>query len=181
MTNALTDEERRQRHRERERRRYSANPQKKIERDRKYRAANLEKVREKDRRYYAANLEKVLEKRRRYHAANPGRNMRWFHRMQPEDWAALWDAQAGRCYLCGNLLTRQTAVIDHDHACCPPDHSCRFCRRGLCCSNCNAAIGLAGDDPDQMERMAASLRAAKLAVARRMAGKPVQETLPGDE
>lgn len=98
-----------------------------------------------------------------------------FHGMRSADWAALWDAQEGRCYLCGDAMSAEQrlgpgsalVIVDHDHSCCPDWHSCRICRRGLAHSNCNVAIGMANDDPAQLRRMADALEAAQLAVEQR--------------
>jgi hypothetical protein len=94
--------------------------------------------------------------------------------MSPADWAALWEAQGGRCYLCGGELAAGNGCIDHDHSCCPPKRSCAVCRRGLSCRQCNIAIGMASDDPSRLRRMAAALEAAQLMVSERLAGAPRQ-------
>jgi hypothetical protein len=98
----------------------------------------------------------------------------------PDTWAAMWDAQNGQCYLCGDPLDDRSTHVDHDHSCCPPGRSCQVCRRGLACGNCNVAIGLAADDPDRLEQIAGSLRAAKAAVALRLAGRPEQSAFDLD-
>jgi hypothetical protein len=101
------------------------------------------------------------------------------HDMSPEEWAALWDAQAGRCYMCGELMEPRNgrgsavkgswlaAVIDHDHGCCPADRSCAACRRGLAHNKCNRLAGLAADDPAFLRRIADGLDAARAAARRR--------------
>lgn len=85
------------------------------------------------------------------------------HGMTPEEWDAMWSAQAGRCCYCQDPLpvNRRQVHIDHDHSCCPPKRSCVLCRRGLSCQNCNFVVGNAGDDPDRLERIASSLRRMK--------------------
>lgn len=108
------------------------------------------------------------------------------HGMRPEDWTALWNAQDGRCYLCSGEMEKPdgprsvgigsaTVVIDHDHSCCPPNKTCRICRRGLAHSLCNQTIGLAGDSPERLRHMADALESALLAVAERkaQAGAPL--------
>lgn len=132
------------------------------------------------RQWKAANPGKLKEQQRRYRERHPnsGRCRQWRHGVSPDDLAAMWAAQDGRCYLCGDQLpSLAQSAIDHHHGCCPARTSCRFCRRGLACLNCNSLIGMAGDDPDRLERIAASLRAASAAVGQRMAAKPVQGTL----
>lgn len=57
--------------------------------------------------------------------------------------------------------------IDHDHACCPSGKfagrkvSCGNCIRGLLCSNCNAALGLLGDNVSRMRGLLKYLENAK--------------------
>lgn len=173
-----------------------------LERQREYAAANPRDP-AKRREYYLRNREGFREKQRAYDAANPrdpeGRreyNRHWqararaatpekyraqrmyaHHGMWPGDWAAMWAAQDGRCYLCGDELTEDTAVIEHDHRCCPAFYSCRNCRRGLACEHCNRAIGLAQDDPDRLRRMADALEAARLLVDQRLAEAGEPQTL----
>lgn len=77
----------------------------------------------------------------------------------PEWYARTWQAQDGRCFLCGNELTGKTREMhtDHDHRCCPQNRSCRRCRRGLSCRRCNQLIGLVFEDPDLLRRIADTL------------------------
>jgi hypothetical protein len=106
----------------------------------------------------------------------------WFmHRMRPEDWEAMWTAQAGRCYLCDGCLPTERAQVnlDHDHACCPPRRSCRWCRRGMTCGPCNRIIGAARDNPEVLRHIAASLEAALVLSKLSLAAKPASpESLP---
>lgn len=148
------------------------------------------------REYYSQNREKIRAQQAAY-GARPGsreaqkdRAAMWyqvngeqvraavmarFHDgMTPEAWAALWVAQDGRCYLCGDELergkkNRRGPHIEHDHSCCGPHKSCRVCRRGLACADCNGAIGYAHDDPARLRRIADALEAAKAAFAVRKA------------
>lgn len=147
-----------------QRARYWQDPEKAREQRRAYYARNHEKERSTRRVFYGRNREEML----RRSALNRARAR---HGMQPEDWAQLREEQDGCCYLCGDDLPDDTRLIhiDHDHSCCPRNYSCGTCRRGLACNRCNQAIGLAGDDPDRMERMAGNLRSAKREVAARMA------------
>lgn len=50
-------------------------------------------------------------------------------------------------------------VVDHDHACCPGDHSCGKCVKGLICFDCNTALGLLRDDAAAADRLAGYVRA----------------------
>jgi hypothetical protein len=183
--------------REYQRNYYQANKKKKDEKSRAWRLANPEKSREYGRRYDATHAEEVRERRRQKRLANrdsflarerkyrarlgpEGRRVQHWalnHGLRPEDWGAIWDAQEGRCYLCRDQLEPQSVHIDHDHACCPKDHSCTYCRRGLACRACNQLIGMARDDPDKLRRIAGNLEVALAATAERMAARPEQLTL----
>lgn len=138
------------------------------QRKRDDREKNLEAAREWGRRRYARNRDQILSQNKaRAHGPHIF-----------EDLAAMWDAQEGLCYLCGCDLTAvKRVVIDHDHGCCPPDHSCRACRRGLACDGCNIGIGMVGDDPERLRRMADALEAAQKAARERIAALPVQMEL----
>jgi hypothetical protein len=140
---------------------------------RRARAADPEKYRAYKRARYAQDPEKILAQNRRWAVRN-GESMRTWrmrarHGMSPGDWATMYAAQDGRCYLCGDELTEDTAVIEHDHRCCPRNYSCRICRRGLACGGCNVAIGRAQDDPARLRRIADALETAKLLVDQRQA------------
>ena len=55
-----------------------------------------------------------------------------------------------RCGICGGDGGRRGLFLDHDHH---GGHG-----RGWLCHGCNALIGLAGDDPERLERAARYLR-----------------------
>ena len=59
-----------------------------------------------------------------------------------DEYAAMYLAQNGRCLICDKEFNR--LVLDHNH-----DNACV---RGLLCSNCNAGIGLLGDNPMNLKR-----------------------------
>jgi hypothetical protein len=65
--------------------------------------------------------------------------------MTGEELENLIESQGGLCAICGRPETRavrgvvSSLAIDHDHA--------TKVNRGLLCFNCNAGIGLFGDDP----------------------------------
>jgi hypothetical protein len=71
----------------------------------------------------------------------------------------------------------RSTAIDHYHGCCPPKRSCDLCRRGLACSKCNSLIGLAGDDPDRLRRIADALEVANARVKARIAERSIQEKM----
>ena len=162
-----------------------------------YRQANRVTINARDRARYAADPEghrtraqarrdadpaKIAEQnrvrgQRRDRAKDAARHTQSRHGISPEGWAALWAAQGGRCYLCGDELTRSARrntaghpVVDHVH-----DHrheggflSCPACRRGLACSPCNLLIGWAKDDPARLCRIADNLAAANRAARQRI-------------
>lgn len=147
---------------------YAANREKVRAQQAAYRAANREQRRVHNIAYRAANREKLRDYQRAWYTAKA-------HGLSPGDWAAMWAAQDGRCYLCGRGMDKEKAYVEHDHSCCGEDRSCRICRRGLACPDCNTSIGLAGDDPDRLRRMADALKAANAGVSERKAaaGEPV--------
>jgi hypothetical protein len=80
-----------------------------------------------------------------------------------DEWsAAAWQRQEGRCYLCGDPMDIDKAVIDHDHDCCPKNSSCSNCRRGLAHYACNFLVGEAKDSPERLRKIADNLEKAKL-------------------
>lgn len=133
-----------------------------------YRLKNQKAINERARRRYKQNSSR---------AKAAARAVR--HGKQIDDWvAATWEQQDGKCYLCGDPLpSNRHAAIEHDHTCCPPRRSCPYCRRGLACAPCNTIIGLAGDDPERLRRIAANLVPVLAVTRERIAGKPVQEAL----
>ena len=155
-----------------------------------WRAANPEKVREIQRNHWERNRDRInavkrarrvlngdreREKDRAQRAKDPGRNQhgRWIK----QDRAAMWAAQDGKCYLCGEPMDPDRVRIDHDHECCPPNQSCRICRRGLVHHRCNIAIGMADDDPRRLRRMADALETAQVTFAKRKSAAPEQLVL----
>jgi len=67
------------------------------------------------------------------------------HRIQAygitvDEYNAMYTAQNGGCYICGEPEIGKSLSIDHDHV------SGKV--RGLLCSNHNRALGLMQDDPD---------------------------------
>jgi Recombination endonuclease VII len=114
----------------------------------------------------------------------------WKHGMTPEQWQAMWDAQNGRCYLCGEPMTKserasrgvsrdpRSVVMEHLHGhCADPRKTCAVCRRGLACQRCNVLIGLAGDDPVLLRVIADALEIANTTVRVRVAALPIQDAL----
>lgn len=159
-----------------------ANPERERARKAAYRAANQEKERARNVAYRAANPEKLRAQKAAYYKANieqhRGRHAKYAHGLSPGGWAEMWQAQDGRCYLCGESMDKDAGrkvCVEHDHSCCDKNRSCEVCRRGLACASCNLAVGFAGDDPVRLRRMADALEAAQVLVEQRKAaaGEPV--------
>ena len=148
------------------------------ERKREWYAQNKDRLRARQRAYYAANRDKINAWQREHYVRNRERikaGERFYrHGLRPEDWAAMWDAQDGCCYLCGEEMLPEATNVDHDHACCPGEKSCSLCQRGLTHPVCNVAVGAAGDDPARLRRMADALEIAKARIAARPAQRGEQ-------
>lgn len=179
---ASVTEDERQRRRERQREWKARNPGKVKERNAQYRERNRDALRErgreyrernpgKDREYYVKNHDRIREQARQQYdpAKKAAEDRKYRHGIRLDEWEAMWAAQDGCCYLCGDELTPGKGThIDHDHNCCKK-RSCGACRRGLACHNCNVAIGLAHDDPARLRRMADALERAQAEMAARIA------------
>jgi hypothetical protein len=128
------------------------------EKRRVYLEANREVFREKSRKWRAENPEKAKSCVDRWQAANRERMTLWARRRTwakngwtEELFEATWAKQEGVCAICPRKLSREwrkpdSAFADHDHA--------RVTPRGILCRNCNTAIGLLGDDPEWVRRVA---------------------------
>lgn len=69
------------------------------------------------------------------------------HHFPLERFMEFLDRQGWACATCPALFSEiRLATIDHDHDCCPGEHSCGKCVRGLLCGRCNTMIGLARED-----------------------------------
>jgi hypothetical protein len=143
------------------------------EKIREYQIRNREKIREQRRAWRARNREYIRASHRADYALDPEkfriRNIRARHGAGPELILELWQAQDGKCYLCGEDVDVDKAYVDHDHSCCPLNKSCPACRRGLAHPKCNTFIGYLGDDPERFRFMANALETAKAAAAGRIA------------
>ena len=70
------------------------------------------------------------------------------YQLTPLEYSDMERAQGHTCALCGEpCSTGRRLAVDHDH------ETGRV--RGLLCNQCNRVLGLAGDDPDRLRRMAA--------------------------
>lgn len=92
----------------------------------------------------AANLESVRAKEREWDRRS-GRHTLRSYGVGREQWDAQVAKQGGRCAACGRL-PRRRLVGDHCH------ETGKF--RGIVCDNCNISMGLTGDDPVLLRRLA---------------------------
>jgi Recombination endonuclease VII len=157
---------------------------------RRHHAKYAEKRRAYARQWRKDHPEQVKANKRRSHErikAQTGRNpqlssiRKWRHGPGHEVmWTTFWDAQDGKCYLCGDPLSTENyrdIHVDHDHTCCPKGRTCEYCRRGLACTRCNKLIGAAEDDPELLRRIAGNLEPVLKATRARIAAKPQQDGL----
>lgn len=95
-----------------------------------------------------------------------------------DEWARLYDAQNGCCYLCGQTLEgvpQRLIAVDHDHDCCPggqDTQSCSACRRGLAHAWCNQILGLAGEDMEVLRAIIVNFERISPHTKQRIAAKP---------
>lgn len=190
--------ENRDKRRERGRQYYAENRDELRARNKSWREANGDYLRERQRQHYAENREKIITRTRRYQEANRGRRREWNRRYRQANLeavrqyglkyvhgidaaarAAMWQDQGGRCYLCERDMELAAARVEHWHGC--PGHnskrSCPNCQRGLACHQCNVIIGLAGEDPAALRRIADNLERANADIAARQAVMPQHITL----
>jgi hypothetical protein len=148
---------------------YQANRQERLEAVKAYTEANQGKIREYKRRYYQSSGARV---RQNVLEGSHGRDI-------AADWAAMWEAQQGRCYLCERDMDPDDAHVEHWHGCAAhgPKKSCRLCRRGLAHQPCNLVVGHAADDPSLLRIIADNLERANADIAARQAVIPQHITL----
>lgn len=153
----------------------TADPERDREYQRQRRRENPELYREYQRRSYERNRDQVLERNRDWRRRTGYRNAK--DRLRGRIVAELWQAQGGRCYLCGDPVARDAAILEHDHRCCPAAYFCRHCIRGVSCEPCNKVIGYGRDDPDRLEVIARNLRVKLAEMDERLASKLEQAEL----
>jgi hypothetical protein len=82
------------------------------------------------------------------------------HGLTQEKYDELLAIRDGGCHICG-VQSETHLYIDHDHACCPGNHGCSKCVRGLLCIKCNMAIGALLDDSDLLRASISYLERAR--------------------
>jgi hypothetical protein len=172
---------------------YAANLSRERQRSLDYYASH----REQKKRYYAEHRQELnAAQRARWHTDpayrekhNAGRRSRYTCNPEQnrisymkrhggiDEWARMYEAQDGRCYLCGETLKdtpQKFVVVDHDHDCCEGGirtESCDACRRGLAHGWCNQLIGLCGEDMDVLRAIIANFEKVSPETKRRIAAK----------
>lgn len=102
--------------------------------------------------------------RKRWYDADPARairvqrnsDLKRFYGVTPEQFEAMREAQNNQCPLCLETFTA-TPHVDHCHK--------TGKVRGLLCSNCNTALGLLQDSPENILRAISYLEEAKRSAA----------------
>ena len=101
---------------------------------------------EYNRRYYKKNRTEIIKKRHDFYQQNKEKYAKKARKyflkkkfgMTIEDYNNMFEAQNGKCKICGNNHTN-TMDIDHDHT--------TGVIRGLLCRQCNQMLGLSKDNP----------------------------------
>lgn len=153
----FSDSEKRERHREANRRSYEKDPEK-VKRQRqaaviRYKAKHKDRLNEERRKRYAEDkaFSDIDRKRsRKRHAENreeltadmKKRAMWRLYCRTPEDYDRVLAEQGGHCASCDAVPTADRRLAwDHDHTCCPGKVTCGNCVRGLLCPKCNLLLG----------------------------------------
>jgi Recombination endonuclease VII len=143
----LTTEEKKQRHREAQKKYYAANRESQRSAVKRWHQANKPKSRAACRRYRAANLEKARLRVKQWKKLNPDRNQQ--HARVYAGRPVPTHPEPDVCEICGCKSERKHLDEDHCHA------TGKF--RGWLCGKCNRALGLFRDDPDVMHAALAYL------------------------
>lgn len=108
----------------------------------------------RNKRWRDAHPGQATEYKRRWRERNSeyarNRHLEARYGVTAEKVDALIEEQEGRCRICNN---ERPLVVDHDH------DTGRF--RGLLCQQCNAMLGMVGDDPEVLRRAIDYLEASR--------------------
>lgn len=94
---------------------------------------------EKSKAWAASNKHKVKEHRRKT-------RLKTIYGMSLEDYQTMFDAQEGKCALCGEKEEKKSLAVDHCHI--------TGKIRALLCTNCNTILGKAHDNSSLLIKMA---------------------------
>jgi predicted nucleic acid-binding Zn ribbon protein len=89
----------------------------------------------------------------------PGYMRKYLYGVTPEQWRAAWDAQGGKCAICG--LDEWPGKDNRPHTDHDPETG-RF--RGILCGFCNPGLGMFKHDPARLRAAAAYLEAARVRI-----------------
>lgn len=98
-----------------------------------YKAANKDRAREYSKKYYAMNKLKVRDG-----------HLALFYGSSLLEFNSMLASQGGVCRTCG--LLKKKMCLDHDHV--------TKEKRGILCSSCNVAIGMAQESPELLRKLA---------------------------
>ena len=114
---------------------YQDNKEKAKESAKNWASNNKEKMEEWRRQYYLDHRDKkIKQSRQNYKENGKKRRIKLLYNLSHEDWLKMWEAQNGKCAICGKIFTKPSdACVDHNHE---TDEV-----RGLLCNKCNVGIG----------------------------------------
>lgn len=119
------------------------------EQNKEYVKNNKEKVLASRDRYRRANMEKYRQYSNKYSASNrekrKGYRLFYKYGISQEQYDEMLDRQKGVCKVCGKPEEGKALAVDHNH------HTGQV--RGLLCSYCNQALGLAQDSLEIVKKM----------------------------
>lgn len=112
-----------------------------------WKARNKDKVREYNKRYWAEKGGAKHNGRKRNQKRDPEAYRDWFRKSRygitREEWDALFEAQGGRCAICG---MEKKLHVDHCHE--------TGKVRGLLCIGCNTSLGKLHNNPELLRKAA---------------------------
>lgn len=95
----------------------------------------------------------VPENKVRHKRKSRNHHLRMAHSITLEQYEAMLEAQGHACAICkAPNDPKRFLHVDHDHQCCPGNHSCGKCVRSLLCYACNAGLGHFRDSPALLEK-----------------------------
>lgn len=117
------------------------------EKSKRWYAANRDTIKEANKQWRRENKDRVRKFNKEYHAKNKDRFLVSKYGMAPGDYDRMYAEQEGKCAICrrDSADFKKGLSVDHDHV------SGNI--RSLLCFSCNAAIGLAQEDPDILMAM----------------------------
>jgi hypothetical protein len=75
------------------------------------------------------------------------------YRLREEDYLRMKADQSNLCPVCGDELPADlSAIVDHDHNCCPETKTCGVCVRALLHTRCNTLVGYVEKQPAHVQR-----------------------------